>query len=783
MFNPVSSHLDLPRLEEAVQRLWQVRHIFRKSQSLYAGATDFVFYESPTSISRLPGIQDVPARAIKDLILRYKTQRGFHTIRRAGWNTHGLPVERSVEEQLGIGGKAQIQAYGLGRFNEQCRRAVFVTLQDWNRLTERLAYWIDLEEAYVTHTQDYIESVWWALKTLWEQKLLVKQARMVDYCPHCGTPLAGYEAGQGQTQTQSRSLLVRLPLAEDPGTSLLVRVLDPWMLPANTAVAAHPDEDYVIIERELDENPAGTGGIKERLILAKKFLPRLFGTADVKVYETFKGRQLKGLHYQPLFTYLLPEQDAYFVVNEPFEQFDDSTGLMHLAPAYDLFAQQTAERFNLPVFQILESDGTFISQTGPWRGLFFKAAEEGIAAELDRRGLILKTEQVQRLTSKCIHCQTPLLTLARPAWFILTSAQTKRLAEIAQNPVWFPSHIQPELSQTWLTQNPDWLVSRERFWGAPLPIWNCTACEQQIAVGSRGELSQLAGKELPRSALYRPYVDEIQIPCPNCGKPMQRVPDVLDTGFETSLMPFAQWHVPFENQELFSEQFPADLTVTHPEQAATWLNGLLTANGLLFDKEAFRSAVSVGPLEVGKDTPELELWDIFNRFGADALRWTLYTCGPVWETCRMTSEQIENTIHNFIQPLWELYSFFVENARSAKWTPGPATQVLALLRKVEYNTLERWLLSDLHSLIVLVTEAFDLYDVHTSTTAIQAFLKRVTRLAYAPSKPFFWSWAKCSRFIRVCCLIRNTAYTEQIDCPCCAPSGRRTLSKFTAQDR
>ncbi len=702
MFRPVDPRPDFALLEESIQRYWQVHHVFEKTQSNPHGRLPFVFYEGPPTANGEPGVHHVLARAIKDLILRYKVMRGFHVVRKAGWDTHGLPVEIEVERQLGFTSKSQIEQYGIARFNELCRRSVFTYIQDWIRLTERIGYWVDLEDAYVTYTNDYIESVWWVLKSLWEKDLLYQGLKVVPYCPRCGTPLSDHEVAQGYAETEDPSLYVRLPLVDDPGTSLLIWTTTPWTLPANVAVAAHPDEDYVIVEHPLEDAPGET----ERLILAKALVKAVFGDEPVKVFETFKGRQLKDLHYKPLFTYLLPDKPAYLVINETFVTTAEGTGLVHIAPAFGAEDLETAQRHDLPVLHTLEGDGTFKTHTGPWRGQFFKEADAGITADLERRGLLLRAGLYSHTYPFCWRCDTPLIYTARQTWYLGTQRFRQQLLANNQLINWVPEHIKDGRFGNWLENNVDWALGRERYWGTPLPVWVCQECDHRLAVGSVAELEERTGENLRQLDLHRPYIDEVVFPCPMCEGKMRRVPELIDVWFDSGAMIVAQWHYPFENQEWFATQFPADFISEAVDQTRGWFYSLHAISTLLFDQGAFRNAICLGLMQnqEGQKMSKtrgtaVDPWDVIQANGADALRWYLYTSSPPWHERRFHPDQVSEVLRGFTLTLWNVYSFFTTYATLDEWTPGSATQVLAILRKADYTPLDRWLLSELHGLV------------------------------------------------------------------------------------
>ncbi len=527
MFKPVSSKLNVTSMEENVLKFWKQTDIFKKTIEQRQGAPEYVFYEGPPTANGKPGVHHVLARAFKDMFPRYKTMRGYHVSRRGGWDTHGLPVEIEVEKQLGFNSKHQIEEFGIDKFNELCKKSVFTYIQDWERLTDRIAFWVDLDDAYVTYTNDYIELVWWILKNFWDKDLLYKGYKVVPYCPRCGTPLSDHEVALGYDEATDPSVFVRMPLVDQPDVSLLVWTTTPWTLPGNVAVAAHPDVDYVIVERD-------NNGTQEKLILAKSLVEKVFKDEKVLVLETFKGKRLKNVKYHPLFTFLPPDKPAHYVVLGDFVTTEDGSGLVHMAPAFGQEDMEMAKQYNLPVLMTVLPDGTFIPEVKPWRGVFVKDADPFIIEDLQARGLLFKSEAYTHTYPFCWRCGTPLLYYARESWYIRTSAHRDRLVDLNNTINWVPEHVREGRFGNWLSNNIDWALSRERYWGTPLPIWECESCKHREGVGSVKELSEKAGRDLSELDLHRPYVDQVHWDCSDCGgmQSMTRVPDLIDVWFD-----------------------------------------------------------------------------------------------------------------------------------------------------------------------------------------------------------------------------------------------------------
>ncbi len=732
MFKPVSPKFNVTVLEEGVLRFWRNHEVFQRTLREREGKPEYVFYEGPPTANGRPGVHHVLARAFKDVFPRYKIMRGYHVIRRGGWDTHGLPVEIEVEKKLGFTNKQQIEDYGIGKFNELCRESAFTYIQDWEKLTERIAFWVDLKTAYVTFTNDYIESVWWILKNFWDKDLIYRGFKVVPYCPRCGTPLSDHEVALGYDEAVDPSVYVRLPLVDTPGTSLLVWTTTPWTLPANVAVAAHPDVDYVTVERALAE------GGSERLILAEALIPAVFGEEPVKVVERMKGSSLRGKRYQPLFTFMPADKPAHRVVLADYVTIEDGSGLVHIAPAFGAEDMNVALEEDLPVVMTVTPSGTFVPEVRPWAGMFVKDADPFITTDLDNRGLLLKSGTITHTYPFCWRCSTPLLYYARPTWYIRTSQFRDRLVQLNEQINWYPGHIRNGRFGNWLENNIDWALGRERYWGTPLPVWECETCHHELMVGSVKELSDLAGRELSGMDMHRPQVDEVIVPCPECQGKMQRVPELIDVWFDSGSMPVAQWHYPFENEEMFKKQYPADYICEAVDQTRGWFYSLHAISTLLFDQVSYKNVICLG-LILDKNGQKMSKtrgnivnpWDVINQHGADAMRWYLYTASPPGQERRFSPDLVGEVLSNFTLTLWNTYSFFVTYANLDGWRPAPG-------EAVDYSPLDRWLLSALHALVRDTTAAMESYDVTGATRPIETFVDQLSNWYLRRSRRRFW---------------------------------------------
>lgn len=731
MFKPVSAKLDVTAMEEGILKFWKQNEIFKKTVEQRQGGPEYVFYEGPPTANGKPGVHHVLARAFKDMFPRYKIMRGYHVSRRGGWDTHGLPVEIEVEKRHGFHNKQDIEAYGIAKFNAECRKSAFDYIQDWEKLTDRIAFWVDLETAYVTFTNDYIESVWHILKNFYDRDLLYKGYKVVPYCARCGTPLSDHEVALGYDEVSEPSVFVRMPVRDKPGTSFLVWTTTPWTLPGNVALAVHPDVDYVTLERKTED------GVSEKLILAADLVNKVFGDEEVHVLETYKGKKLKGMKYHPLFTFMPPDKPAHFVVTGDFVTTEDGSGIVHIAPAFGAEDMQVAVEHDLPVLMTVQPDGAFVPEVKPWRGMWVKDADPLITEDLRARGLLFRIETYTHTYPFCWRCKTPLLYYAREAWYIRTSQFRDRMVELNRTINWVPEHIKEGRFGNWLENNIDWALSRERYWGTPLPLWECQACGHTEAIGSVAELSTKAGRDLSELDLHRPYVDEVVYDCPHCEGKMQRVTAVIDCWFDSGSMPYAQWHYPFENQEKFKQQFPADYICEAVDQTRGWFYSLHAISTLLNDAVCFKNVICLGLILDGEGRKMskslgniVDPWDVINAHGADAFRWYLYTATPPGNERRFSAELVSEVVRDFTLTLWNVYSFFVTYANLDKPQLASVTW--------SENQLDRWLLSELNALVRDVTAAYEAYDVPNATRPIAAFVEKLSTWYLRRSRRRFW---------------------------------------------
>jgi isoleucyl-tRNA synthetase len=750
LFREVSPQVDFPALEAAIGERWRDRDVFARSLAQRSGAPEFVMYEGPPTANGRPGVHHVLARVFKDIYPRFKTMRGFLAPRKAGWDCHGLPVELEIEKELGLSSKREIEAYGIERFNERCRDSVLRYVADWERLTERIAYWIDLSDAYKTMSNEYVESVWWSLKKIFDQGLLYEDFKVVPYCPRCGTPLSDHEVALGYATVTDPSVYVRFPLADAPGTSLLVWTTTPWTLVSNAAVAINPEVSYVAVERE-----------GERLILAEPLVHRVLGP-DATIVEWFDAGSLEGREYEPPFRFVEPDRRAWYVVTAEFVTTEDGTGVVRMAPAYGAEDLEVGREFDLPVIHLVDEEGKFIEAVTPWAGRSAKGSDPDITANLAERGLLLRAEEIEHTYPLCWRCNTPLLYYARTSWYIRTTDRKQQMLDANDRIAWYPDHIKHGRFGDWLANNIDWSLSRNRYWGTPLPIWRCPQ-GHVVCIGEVAELGDRSGRDLSGLDLHRPFVDEITFGCTECGGEMRRVREVIDAWYDSGSMPFAQWHYPFEREDVFEARFPADYICEAIDQTRGWFYSLLAVSTLLRGRSSFENVVCLG-LIVDKDGRKMskslgnviDPWEVLDRFGADALRFFLFTSGSPWATRRVSLEAIEEIQRGFLRMLWTVYSFYVLYAN----TDGldPTTVDVPAARRHE---LDRWILSELHDTVRAATNGLDNYDCTGAGRRIIAFVDDLSNWYVRRSRRRFWREAsdadKASAHLTLHECLRTTA--------------------------
>jgi len=704
---------------------WKEEGTFQKSLQLREGRPRFVFYEGPPTANGKPATHHILARAFKDLFGRYKTMQGFYVERKAGWDTHGLPVEIEVEKKLNISGKFQIEnEIGVERFNELCRQSVYEYVEDWRLFSERMGFWQDYDHAYWTLTSDYIQSVWWALSEMWKQNLVYRGFRVAPYCSRCATPLSSHELAQGyRDNVPDPSVYIRFRLKNDPRTSILAWTTTPWTLPGNVALAVDNDIDYIKVHE---------GG--EFLILAETLLSVL--KEPPQVVERMKGRDLLGLEYEPLYPYSVPEEGrAHYVVDADFVSTEEGTGVVHTSALYGVDDLRLCQEKGIPFKHTVGLDGKFLPYVEKFAGLHVKEADPVIIDDLKERGLLYKAETILHTYPFCWRCGTPLIYYALDAWYIRTTERKEQLLANNNATNWVPAHIKTGRMGDWLQNNVDWQFSRSRYWGTPVPIWICEGCDEQRCISSAAELGLNDDVDL-----HRPYIDEVTIPCEKCGGVMRRVPEVMDTWFDSGSMPFAQRGYPRDGKELFEETFPADFISEAVDQTRGWFYTLLAISTLLFKQNSYRNVICLGHVvdPKGKKASKsrgnvLDPNYLFDTFGSDAVRWYFYTSTQIGENYRTDDAALRETVQQFFIPLWNCYTFFITYARLDNFDPEKAGVPIE-----ERHVLDRWLLSKLSGLVTAVTAGLDAYEPVEPARRIYRFVDDLSNWYVRRSRRRFW---------------------------------------------
>ena len=722
----VDQRVKFPDLERDLMARWKKEHTFQKSLEIREGRPRFVFYEGPPTANGMPGTHHILARSFKDLFGRYKTMKGFYVERKAGWDTHGLPVELEVEKALHISGKFDIEnEIGVERFNRLCRESVYKYVDNWVAFSQRMAFWLDYDNAYWTLTSDYIQSVWWALGEMWKQGLIYKGFRVAPYCPRCATPLSSHELAQGyRDNVPDPSVFIRFRLKKDPKTSILAWTTTPWTLPGNVALAVDNDIDYVKVKQN-----------DELLIVAEARTSVLDGPFEV--VERMKGRDLVGLDYEPVYPYSVPKEGrAHYVVAADFVSTEEGTGVVHTSALYGVDDLRLCQQEGIPFQHTVDLNGRFFPYVEKFAGMSVKDANPLIQHDLKERGLLYKAETILHTYPECWRCKTSLIYYALDSWYIRTTERKDELIANNNATNWVPAHVKTGRMGDWLQNNVDWAISRSRYWGTPLPFWVCEKCGEARCVSSAEELGLKDDFDL-----HRPYIDEVTLPCQKCGGVMRRVPEVLDGWFDSGAMPFAQRGYPRAGKEQFEQTFPADFISEAMDQTRGWFYSLLAVSTLLFKQNSYRNVICLGLVLDPKGQKAsksrgnvLDPNFLFDNFGSDAVRWYFYTSSPVGENYRTGTDTLKETVQQFLLPLWNCYAFHVNYAVVDSFDPERPPLALK-----DRPVLDRWLLSRLAGLVSLVDSKLADYDVNAASRPIQAFVDDdVSKWYIRRSRSRFW---------------------------------------------
>ena len=741
MYQKVDTNLNFVDREKIVEEFWKENHIFEKSMENRKEGETYTFYDGPPTANGNPHIGHVLTRVIKDMIPRYRTMKGYMVPRKAGWDTHGLPVELEVEKKLGLDGKEQIEEYGMEPFIKQCKESVWKYKGMWEDFSSTVGFWADMEHPYVTYYDDYIESEWWALKEIWNKKLLYKGFKIVPYCPRCGTPLSAQEVSQGYKTVKERSAVVRFKVVGEDAY-FLAWTTTPWTLPSNVALCVNPDETYCKVKAA----DGYTYYMAEALL--DKVLGKLVKEEGEKAYEvleTYKGTDLEYKAYEPLFACAgeaaaKQKKKAHFVTCDNYVTMSDGTGIVHIAPAFGEDDSRIGRNYELPFVQFVDGQGNLTKET-PYAGVFVKKADPMVLTDLDKEGKLFDAPKFEHDYPHCWRCDTPLIYYARESWFIKMTAVKDDLIRNNNTINWIPESIGKGRFGDWLENVQDWGISRNRYWGTPLNIWQCE-CGHMHSIGSRQELFEMSGDERAKTVeLHRPYIDEITLKCPECGGEMHRVPEVIDCWFDSGAMPFAQHHYPFENKELFEQQFPANFISEAVDQTRGWFYSLLAESTLLFNKAPYKNVIVLGHVqdENGQKMSKskgnaVDPFDALNKYGADAIRWYFYINSAPWLPNRFHGKAVVEGQRKFMSTLWNTYAFFVLYADIDNFDPTKYE-----LNYDQLPVMDKWLLSKLNSVVKTVDDCLANYKIPESARALQEFVDEMSNWYVRRSRERFWA--------------------------------------------
>ncbi len=726
MYTKINTELTSVQREQDIVKFWNENQIFEKSVQEGVGKPTYTFYDGPPTANGTPHIGHVITRAVKDMIPRYRLMKGYDVPRKAGWDTHGLPVEIEVEKLLGISGKEQIENYGLDPFISKCKESVWKYKGMWEDFSKAVGFWADMDEPYVTYHNDFIESEWWALKEIYNKGLLYKGFKIVPYCPRCGTPLSSHEVAQGYKTVKERSAVVRFKVKGEDAY-FLAWTTTPWTLPSNLALCVNPVEDYVKVQKE-----------EFTYYMAKALVETVLGE-EANILEEFKGKDLEFKEYEPLWNFVNPDKKAWYVTCDSYVTLSDGTGIVHIAPAFGEDDAQVGRKYDLPFVQLVDAAGNMTEAT-LWAGVFCKDADKEILVDLKNQGLLYSSPKFEHSYPHCWRCDTPLIYYARESWFIKMTAVKDDLIKNNNTINWMPESIGKGRFGDWLENVQDWGISRNRYWGTPLNIWQCD-CGNTHCIGSIEELKKMSSNCPEDIELHRPYIDNVTINCEKCNSEMQRVPEVIDCWFDSGAMPFAQHHYPFENQDKFEAQFPADFISEAVDQTRGWFYSLLAISTLLFNKAPYKNVIVLGHVqdEQGQKMSKskgnaVDPMDALNQYGADAIRWYFYSNSALWLPNRFSGKAVVEGQRKFLSTLWNTYAFYVLYAEIDNFDPTKYS-----LDNCKLTVMDNWLLSKLNSLIKEVDENMENYRVQDTTKKLMSFVDDMSNWYVRRSRERFWA--------------------------------------------
>ena len=730
-------------MENKVAKMWKDKDIIKKSLNGNQGKKYFTFYDGPPTANGKPHVGHIETRVMKDLIPRYKVMKGYRVIRKAGWDTHGLPVELEIEKKLGISGKQQIEEYGVEKFVKQCKESVFEYVHLWEEMTNKVGFWVDMDDPYVTYHNEYIESVWWALKQMWEKGLLYQGHKVMPYCPRCGTALSSHEVAQGYKDVKDLTCIAKFKVLDgqkfDKDTYILAWTTTPWTLPSNLALCINKSYEYVEVKANIgtDDEP-----VYENYILAKDLLETVLKETPYEVVKTFKGEELLGTKYERLIPFGKVEGKAFEVIHGDYVTLTDGTGIVHIAPAYGEDDSFVAKQNGITFINLVDKEGKFVKEVEPWAGRFVRDCNEDICKWLKQENKLFSKEKHMHSYPHCWRCDTPLLYYPKESWFVAMSKLRDELVENNSKVNWYPETIKTGRFGKFLENVIDWGISRDRYWGTPLPIWTCEdeECGHQECIGSIAELKE-KGIEVPEDIeLHKPYIDNVYLKCPKCGKKMKRAKEVIDCWFDSGSMPFAQWHYPFENKEMFDNNFPAQFISEAIDQTRGWFYTLTAVGTALFGRTPFENCIVLGHVldEKGQKMSKskgngVDPMELLDTVGADATRWHFYTCSAPWLPTRLGLENVKETQRGFLSTLWNVYSFYVLYAEIDQFNP---------LKYKDFeitNIMDKWIISKLNTLIKDVENKLDSYDITGAAIEIEEFTDSLSNWYVRRNRERFWS--------------------------------------------
>ncbi len=729
MYRKIPTDMKFVERENEVQSFWKSRDIVRRSFAANADSQrHFTFFDGPPTANGKPHIGHIETRVIKDLFPRYHVMKGENATRKAGWDTHGLPVELEVEKSLGLDGKKDIEKYGIEPFIGKCKESVWKYLHEWEKMSDQVGYWVDMEHPYITYDNNYIESEWWSLKEIWNKGLLYQGHKVVPYCPRCGTALSSHEVAQGYKLVKERSAVVRFPVTGEEDTCFLAWTTTPWTLPSNLALCVNPHETYAKFLAD-----------GRKYIMAKALIPSIFPDAEIEILEEMVGNDLVGTSYEPPYRFVEPDKKAWFVIADEYVTMTDGTGIVHTAPAFGEDDNRVCSAAGLPFVCLVDDQGKMKPET-KWPGVFVKDADPLVLKDLDERGLLFSAPPFEHDYPFCWRCDTPLLYYARPTWFIRMTAVRDNLVRNNRTINWIPDNIKEGRMGNFLENVIDWGLSRERYWGTPLPVWKCNKGHTHV-VGSIEELRRMAVKDPGADVeLHRPFIDQVELVCPECGEPMHRVKEVIDCWYDSGSMPFAQWHYPFENKETFEKNFPADFISEAIDQTRGWFYTLEAISTLLFDRAPFKNVIVMGHVQDadGRKMSKhlgnvVDPFQMLDKYGADALRWYFYTTSAAWLPTRFSEKSVQEGPCRFLATLQNVHSFFSMYAEIDGFDPQAHP-----LDKVELSLMDRWLLSRLNSLVARVDDDLKNFRCTEPANAIAEFVDELSNWYVRRGRERFW---------------------------------------------